>query len=215
MLIETADSLESPAAHHLSDDDFDLTLDLGSGTQAVPPFAIPDNLTPLSADDAALFLADAQGPHPLVRVLQVLALLILLAALGGQLIWLQRSQLAEIPAFAPLCARIDCPRPQPTPQQAFDVVERHIGPAPDAPDALTLEVSFRNASGAALPLPDLRLSLFDNAEKVLARRRLKPWEYLFPAPADNARAAPQEVFTIKLSFSDPGAHATGFRLDFL
>lgn len=182
------------------------------------PFDVPDDLDPLEPDaDAGLSIEDAlHGGRRSRSGWAVPAALLLVAGLAAQLAWQYREPLLQrFPQLEALCEHLPC-RPQQVPApDAFRVLHRDIGPADHQPDALTLDVRFRNEARAAQPLPDIQLSLLDNLGSVLIRRRLAPAEYLFPPPDAGARLEPGEVVTLSLDFEDPGYHVTGFIIDFL
>ncbi len=209
---------------------------LGNGDQAPPttidtastaerdederelPFDVPDDLEPMAISaDAALdiehSLDDTQGRYR--TIFGGLALLLALT-LALQLAWQYRFELlARFPQLEPVCEQLACRPATVYSPGKFQVLQRDIKPASNEPDALTLTATIRNGAAAAQALPDIQLSLLDNNGGVLIRRRLAPYDYLFPPPTDDRRLHPGEVFTITLDFKDPGYQATGFMIDFL
>ncbi len=181
------------------------------------PFDIPDDLPELlPSDNAALNVEDtldeqsANTPWWQIGAASLLALL-----LAGQFAWQQRVSLVQYPLFAQACNSIDCRLPAKRDLTAFKVQQRQIGPSSDRDNALTLYLRFSNDANFAQSLPDLQLSMFDSNESLLVRRRLKPSEYISPAPPGNTLVEAKEVITIELQFEDPGRRATGFKIDFL
>jgi len=182
------------------------------------PFSVPEDLPELEPSaDAALDIHRSLQPkqRPRTPWWQTLLMLLLLCALILQSAWFTRAHWLHFPEAKPLCEWIDCSIAQKTDVQAFRVIERQLQAAKDTPDALRLQVRFRNDATFAQPLPKLQLSLFDSGGVVLARRSFDASDYLIPVPAANTLAQAQEVFTIELLFEDPGARASGFKIDFL
>jgi len=146
---------------------------------------------------------------------QWLLLVILTLTLLLQLAWINRAEWLGLPQARPLCEWIDCQPVQKRDPRAFAIIERRLQADPQLAQALRLHLRFRNRADFAQPLPLIQLSLLDNAGSVLARRTFEAAEHLFPAPAKNTLAQPQEVFTIELLLVDPGARASGFEINFL
>lgn len=208
---------------HLDDLNFDdlaeeLSRDKLPQVELDLPFDIPEDLPVLQpSGDAALDLHDTLQPRRRARapIWQKLLVTLLLITLLLQLAWFYRVPLLRLPQAQPLCQWIDCSIAQQRDPGAFLVLERRLEADPEIPSALRLLLHFRNDAGFAQPLPGLQLALLDSNGVLLARRLFQPGQYLFPAPAGNALAAPQEVFTIELVFEDPGARASSFRIEFL
>jgi len=222
------DAVENDAGD-LGPDSFELSSsDLDSDPDSRPsdtkptelelPFEVPDNLPVLEpSGHAALDVQETLHPTEPKGTpwWQGLLILLLLVLLGLQLAWFNRVQLLQLPQTNPLCQWLDCSVVHPRDPTAFEVISRQLQADPTVPGALRLQLRYRNTAERSQPLPQLQLALFDNAGSTLARRTFLPHEYLFPAPAEDRLAAPQEVFTIELMFEDPGARASGFKIDFL
>lgn len=182
------------------------------------PFDIPEDLPTLEPrEEGALDLHDSLHSKPEKRTpwWQWLLAMLLLLCLLAQIAWMSRADWMRLPQAQPLCAWLDCSVAQQRDVKAFRVIERQLQAAPNVPNALRLVVRFRNQADFAQALPQLQLSLFESSGTLLARRLFSPADYLFPAPAKGTLAQAQEVFTIELLFEDPGARASGFKIDFL
>jgi predicted Zn finger-like uncharacterized protein len=185
-----------------------------------PPFELPDDVPPLQVSgDAALDASDSLGPRRRKRSpwwLKLLALLLLLGLLA-QVAWWQRAEWVGIaqlqPLTGPLCQRLDCKLPTRRAPQSFGVIERRLELSRKQAHALHLLLRLRNEADFAQPLPQLSLSLLDINGTLLARRHLRPADYLFPAPPPDYLVQPGEVFTVDLLLEDPGQRATGFSFD--
>lgn len=217
-----SDEFSAAVDNEFAELDYELQLDFTSEPtdEELPdlPFEVPDDLPALEpSDKAALDLHDSLHPQTKTATpwwQKGLTLLLAITFLG-QLIWFYRIPLMQQPQAQTLCLIIDCSEAQRREADAFSIVQREIEPNPDQPGSLKLVLHFRNSATFAQPLPDLQLALFDSNESLLARRRILPREYTFPASTSNRLIAPQEVVTISLAFEDPGSRASGFKIDFL
>lgn len=220
-LIELADSLRGNKAKPELHDELDLDdLDLG-GSETQPESELsPDEQAALDRDLAPPTVSSSRnGRHPATVVGQLLLILLLGLGTVAQFAWHQREQLLQDPdaheLAANFCRLAGCRLPLLHAPEAYQVVQRQLRPASQNHEALSLQLSFRNRAAFPQALPDLQLSLFDREERLIARRRLTPDEYLFPASTENLAVAAEEVVTIELLFEDPGSYASGFKLEFL
>lgn len=192
--------------------------------RGAPPFEVPDDLpdiepSPEPALSAEQALATAPPRHSTRGLLAGLLGALLIALALGQLAWFNRAQVLATPlghnAAEGLCALAGCKVPPRRAPSRFAVLDRNIGPDPDQPGALVMRLGFSNNGEFAQPLPDIQLSFYDSQQKLMARRRLHPDEYLFPAPPADVLVEPGEAVQVDLRLEDPGRHATGFKLEFL
>jgi predicted Zn finger-like uncharacterized protein len=187
-----------------------------------PPFDIPDDMPLLEpAAEAAPSIeqsleappAEAPSRWPAVGVV----LLVLLAL--GQLAWQLRQPILATPAGRGIaegvCDLAGCQLPPRRAPSRYVVLERNIAPVAGREGVLALHLSFRNSAEFAQPLPDVQLSLYDSEERLMARRRLHPDEYLFPAPPAGTLVESGGLLQVDLQLEDPGRRATGFKLEFL
>jgi len=148
----------------------------------------------------------------------VLVALLLAALLVAQLAWFERDKLLSKPQSRDFlertCDLLNCTLPEWRDPSKFEVLHRSLVPKPGQLGVLALEGQFINRAEVPQPLPVLQLTLLDSNEKLLARRRLYPNEYLGSPTLDDQLAAPKEVFTIDIALEDPGPQATGFELTF-
>lgn len=188
------------------------------------PFEVPDDLPDI--EPAAEHTVDAErslAPPPRHglghTLLPGLAGVLLIALAVGQLAWFNRTQVLATPLghqlATGLCPLFGCEVPPRRAPSRFAVLERNVGPDPERDGVLMMRLGFGNNADFAQPLPDIQLSLYDSQQKLMARRRLHPQEYLFPAPAADTLVAPGDVVQVDLRLEDPGRHATGFKLEFL
>lgn len=201
-----ADSADAPPATHDTEPRFEIPADLPPLEPAEQPAPTPEE---------TLEAKPVSGPSRWPAV--AAALLIALAL--AQLTWQQRQPLLATPAghaaAEGLCKLVGCRLPARRAPSRYLVLERNIVPAPGRPGVLLMQLSFRNSAEFAQPLPDIQLSLYDSEEKLMARRRLHPDEYLFPAPPADTLVGGGELLQLQLQLEDPGRKATGFKLEFL
>lgn len=105
---------------------------------------------------------------------------------AAQVVW-QRPQLLDLhPALRPLaergCAKVGCTVPVAHAPQLLAIVSSRLDPVDGVPGVSELHALLRNGADFAQPLPDLRLTFLDEAQRALARRTLSPAEYLPAAP---------------------------------
>lgn len=179
-------------------------------------FNVNDHTLP-STDENTTDIAKTPGNHAAHKIHWPKATLVfaLLLLLGGQLGWHNRGQLLQLFPFKQLCSHMDCSAAQQYIPAYYSVTERYFAPDPEHSEALRLDISFRNNASYAQAYPILQISLYDIDELVVARRHLKPHQYMQPAPDKNQQIAAQEIVKVSLSLLDPGPHASGFRVNFL
>jgi predicted Zn finger-like uncharacterized protein len=188
------------------------------------PFEVPQDLpdiepAPEHTLDAQRTLAGSTGHGIGYTLLPGLLGVLLIALALGQLAWFNRGQVLATPlghkAATGLCMVAGCEVPARRAPSQFAVLDRNIGPDPERDGVLMMQLGFSNNADFAQPLPDIQLSLYDSQQKLMARRRLHPDEYLFPAPLPDALVAPGDTVQVDVRLEDPGRHATGFKLEFL
>lgn len=144
--------------------------------------------------------------------------LLLLALLGLQLAYFERDRWARDPhlrpALAVLCDHLDCTLPLSRDPTYLEIVTRSVRRHPDHPNALLVELTFRNLAPFAVSMPRLRLRFTDVRHLPVAEREFRPEEYL---PAGFERDAPlgaNEVIRSRLEIVDPGENAMGYEFSF-
>ncbi|MCB1758978.1 MAG: zinc-ribbon and DUF3426 domain-containing protein [Gammaproteobacteria bacterium] len=159
----------------------------------------------------------AGNRHPLLWSLAILAAIVLAL---GQLAWFSRDALLHHPQLRELlevaCAELDCTLPPWHEPQGFRISERSVSTHPANDQALQIRLTFRNDARFAQRYPQLQLSLYDLNERLSARRRFQPSEYLRTPPA-----TPQQLMAagasvdVEMALRDPGRQITAFIIDFL
>lgn len=193
---------------------------------AEPPVAtskpsIRNDLVSKATEAAAPIDLSDEGASParhwVSSLLATFAIIALTLSALAQWAWLARDRLLEYPTIRPFLTqlgdRFDIPLPKREDPKLFSILRRDLSPDERRDDALLLRAVARNDSPLPQPPPALQLTLFDNAQNVVARRTFSPAQYL-PDPADAQFIAPQQVFTLQLALADPGERASGFELSF-
>ncbi len=138
-------------------------------------------------------------------------------ALVAQLLHAYRGEVAVLaPAARPwleaACARLGCDVPLPRHAHLITIESSELVAERDVPDVATLVAVLRNRAVFGQALPALELTLTDGYDRPVARRVLRPRDYLgeladrepiFPANAEHA---------FKLHLDVAGLNATGYRL---
>jgi predicted Zn finger-like uncharacterized protein len=142
---------------------------------------------------------------------------VLLVALCGQLIFVQRDAFAQDPTMRPLIARMytlaGCQMPARRAVERIELVRRNVYAHPNVDDALIIDAKFINNADFPQPYPIVTVSLGDIRGKPLIRRNFSPQAYR-PELDPNARIAPGSPVQISLEVFDPGREARTFQIGF-
>ncbi len=141
--------------------------------------------------------------------------LVLLLLLLGQLLWLGRNRLADLPTLRPLleaaCERFGCHLPVFRDLQAIHVSDARVTSHPGYADALLAVVALNNSAPLAQPWPRLGLALTGADEAIIAERLFEPAEYLPAQRQADTQFAAGTTVEVRLPLADPGTVAAGFR----
>jgi len=99
--------------------------------------------------------------------------------------------------------------------EQFQLLSRDMHAHPGLKGALVLSLTIVNRAGFRQNLPDIEISLLDENQKTLARRRLKPAEYLAEKHQVNNGLAPDALLPLVIEFADPAVAARGYEIQFL
>jgi Protein of unknown function (DUF3426) len=143
--------------------------------------------------------------------------MLLLVALGVQVLHVNRDRVAADPTYGPWLARAyamaGLKLETPVDLGAFEL--RHWGAASDAlsRDRLRFRASIVNHAAHPQPFPLLRLSLQDRFGNLVGTRDALPQEYLRGTPAAAPEMLPGQRVDAELVVVDPGDDAVGFELE--
>ena len=178
---------------------------------------VPENEVPLPLREQLV----SEGPvhHPLRFGLQILAVLLLLAALGVQLAVFRSTEIANaVPALRPLlelvCSRLPCQYQGPVAVDRIRLASRDIRDHPQEPGALRIQATLVNRAPFAQPFPDMEITLSDLAGTVVARRRFRPPEYLGSYWHPFLLMRPGQPVRVTLEVLNPGQDAVNFEFRF-
>ncbi len=147
----------------------------------------------------------------------VLASLLLVLALVGQIVFRFRSEIAVTsPSLRPMLEAIsgafDSSLPLPRHIELMSIETSDLQTDPAHGDLLILNATLRNRANYVQAYPSLELSLTDTQDAAIARRVFSPGEYLSPKiPADQPFAANADV-AVRLWIEVKEISAAGYRL---
>lgn len=184
-------------------------LDLGS--------AAPGEVSGLLLSDIGDDTEARSGPSGRTLAAWVGVNLVLIVALFGQILLVQRDVFAQDPTLRPvlarMCSLVDCTLPPRRAVDRIELVRRNVYAHPNVDDALIIDITFANNAPFAQPYPILTVSLGDIRGEPLIRRNFRPPEYL-PGPDPDGRMAPGSPLHVTLEVNDPGREARTFEIDF-
>jgi hypothetical protein len=99
--------------------------------------------------------------------------------------------------------------------QLIQLVSRDMHTHPTRSGILILNLTFVNLAQQSQLFPELELTLLDEVDQPIARRRLQPGDYLREGADTKAGLAADVYLPVLLELGDPGEHAVGFEIRFL
>ena len=146
----------------------------------------------------------------------VLAALLLLMTLAGQLAHQFRAELAVgVPSLRPLletaCAHLDCDIPLPRHAELVSIEASDLQSDPTRGSALLLTATLKNRATYAQAWPLLEITLTDTQDAAVVRRVLQPADYL-PPQADPTLFPPNGEIGLRLWLEAKDVAAAGYRL---
>jgi len=174
----------------------------------------PEERAALGPRHPAGMIATPVGHHPLATLSWTLGILVLLAALLGQYAYFMRADLARHDTLRPwletLCGYARCQIPLLRDPARVRIVARDIRRHPEAAGALRVMLTLENQAQELQAYPVIQLSFYDFRDRLLARRRFTPREYL-SLTVDPALGMPaQQPVQTMLDIVDPGPDAVNF-----
>jgi len=147
----------------------------------------------------------------------VLAALLLALVFAGQAVFHFRSEIAvTVPALRPaleaLCRSLDVDLPLPRHVELVSIETSDLQADPARSNLLVLNASLRNRANYGQAYPSLELSLTDTADGAIARRVLRPAEYLPKKLLEDKVFAANSDVAIRLWIEAKGISAAGYRL---
>lgn len=196
-------------AGHAAAGDRQPELDLGGGP--------PGGVSGLLLSDIGDGTGSRPGPSRHTLAAWIGVNLVLIVALFGQILLVQRDAFAQDPTLRPvltrMCTLAGCTLPPRQAVERIELVRRNVYAHPNVDNALIIDITFANNAPFAQPYPILTVSLGDIRGEPLIRRNFRPPEYL-PGADPDGRMAPGSPLHVTLEVSDPGREARTFEIDF-
>jgi hypothetical protein len=159
-----------------------------------------------------------QRPQRRRRWWMPIALLLGLALLTGQVLYLQFDAWAKNPEIRPvyewLCPRLHCELPV---MRSLDEIRSKnlvVRANPDVPGELMVDAIIVNQARFAQPFPVIELRFSSMEGRPIAARRFKPEEYLAGELKGATMFAPLTPVHIALAIEDPGTDAVSYYIQF-
>jgi predicted Zn finger-like uncharacterized protein len=148
----------------------------------------------------------------------IVACLCLLLSLVAQLGWALRENLITDPNTGPLlqqaCAVLQCRLPAVRDVSKLHLLARDVQTHPSVAGALLISATLRNDASFTQPWPVVTIRLTDGNGKLIAMRRLNPYEYLDDVEALQRGLAPGASTALVFEVEDPGHQAVAFDMAF-
>jgi predicted Zn finger-like uncharacterized protein len=148
----------------------------------------------------------------------ILACSVFLLALATQLAWALRDNLITDATTGPLlreaCVTLQCQLPPVRDVDKLRLLARDVQSHPTVPGALLISATVRNDAAYTQPWPVVVIRLSDGNGKVIAMRRLNPYEYLDDTDALRRGLAAGASTALVFEVEDPGHQAVAFDLGF-
>lgn len=173
---------------------------------------------PVEADEAPLeFGPRVRRAARLRAALWGLAALAAALALAAQVLYAYRGEAAVLaPAARPwleaACAQLGCTVPLPRHAHLISIESSELHAERDAPDVVTLSAVLRNRAVFGQALPALELTLTDAYDRPVARRVLRPRDYLGETADREPIFPPNAEHAFKLHLDVAGLNASGYRI---
>lgn len=170
---------------------------------------------PSGFDRAPADLETTRNRSPWLFRVSMLLLLGLL--LGGLFAYRTKPQLYNNPTIRPAleagCKVLGCELPSRVAIDQLQMVKRNVYSHPNIPNALVVNVSFRNNAEFAQRLPLLHMVLTNRVGRTVAKRDFEPTAYMKNRPEKSTINAGEQL-DITLEVSDPGRDAQSFEFYF-
>ncbi len=178
--------------------------------EPVAPQTLAEQIKLLTNDEPVTITLPRRWPWALANA----ALLVVLLLQGTYFFRVDLA--AQLPGLKPLlvraCIALNCEVSLPRDSEQIGIESSSLEAHPDAARLITLHALLRNHAPYAQAYPELELSLNDMDDRPLARRILRPQDYL-PAsrPAETGLAARREL-EIALNLDVADLNPAGYRL---
>lgn len=184
--------------------------------EAIP--TAPEETPPTTRESYSLPLQRHQSSGQGLRIaLWGSGILLLCATLGLQYLYFFRDSLVENttlrPVLSQMCQLTGCQLP---PRRAVDkitLVDHLVQSHPRYKNSLLITATLMNRADFTQPFPTLEVVMTDLQQKVIARRRFSPEQYL-TGGGKHQQFTPNTEIPLMLEVVDPGDAAVGFEFHF-
>lgn len=143
---------------------------------------------------------------------------LLLVLLAGQVVYLYRTEVSQsIPEtrffLEKFCSFFSCtvPFPKQIEQLSIETSDLQINPK-DQSKVITLTATIRNHASSSLALPEIKFSLINSHNQLIASRILTTKDYLDGDRGNMTFIKPHQEMDIKIYLDGDNLNATGYRL---
>ncbi|MBK0415999.1 DUF3426 domain-containing protein [Chromobacterium haemolyticum] len=155
--------------------------------------------------------------HPALTFLAVLASVIGVLVLAGQLVYFNRTRIAaEVPELRPtlesLCGAVGCAVPWPTDIARVRTEWSELAFVPDFPNLIQLSATLKNHATYSQAYPMLEVTLKDSDDQVLIRKVFAPKEYLKPDDFKLGHFNANSEVKVTMRLDAGKVHAMGYSL---
>jgi predicted Zn finger-like uncharacterized protein len=180
---------------------------------------IPDlNLEELGKMAAPVTLGSARRLHWRSTLALAFGCTVLSGTLLAQYFWWYLPLYSQLDRFRPayvfVCKYVSCQLPPYSNLDAIRSDDLAVRSHPEQPDALSINVSFRNTASFPQVFPVMILSFNSSANEVIALREFSPQEYLSPGLQRVTYMPPNSPVQVQLEIMDPGPFAVNYTLAF-
>lgn len=182
----------------------------------LPPRFVPEPVPEWSDARDAFAESEEEPKKRSFFWLWLIGILLLLASMGAQGLYVFRSDLAaRYPEFKPvlqqLCGALQCSIRLPANPDLLSIETSNLEADPQQANLIALNAILRNRAKFAQEYPQLELTLTDTQDRMLARRIFTPGEYAKGADLKRGMA-PNEEVTVKLFLDLGDLKAAGYRV---
>jgi predicted Zn finger-like uncharacterized protein len=196
MPVSAVNTAESPVKNTLDADEKDLTL--------AEQVAV--------ADDESIVEPEKKRTW----IWGVFALLLMLVVIGQVAYFFRADLAARVPGMKPVllsyCKLLNCTVSLPQKNDLMSIESSSLEADPDNSTHITLNALLRNRASYPLAFPNLELTLNDRQDKPVARRIIRPADYLPPAETEQAGLQPNRELALKLLLDTSDLSPNGYRL---
>ncbi|MDH3325337.1 MAG: zinc-ribbon domain-containing protein [Gammaproteobacteria bacterium] len=162
------------------------------------------------------------GGGAVAKTAWISVIFLLLLVLFGQFAYLKRQDLATYPELKPvienLCMNLNkiypCDISAAKDASAIELLERNVVSHPNAKNALLITSTIENKAEFDQAFPNLILTFSDINQKIIAKRKFSPAEYLSKDVDIEAGMKAKVPMKLMLEIVDPGEEAVNFEFNF-